>query len=55
MSHENVEIVRRVYELAEAQGVEGLLQLATDDIVWISDPSFPVGAGTTARGTSFAG
>jgi ketosteroid isomerase-like protein len=43
MSHENVEIVRRIYEVAEARGVEGLLELATDDIVWISDPRFPGG------------
>jgi ketosteroid isomerase-like protein len=43
MSQENVEVVRRVYKLAEAQGVEGLLELATDDIVWISDPRFPGG------------
>jgi hypothetical protein len=33
MSQENVELVRRVYKRAEAQGVEGLLELATDDIV----------------------
>lgn len=45
MSEENVEVVRRVYELAEAQGVEGLLELATEDVVWISDPRFP-GGGT---------
>ncbi len=43
MSQENVEIVRRLYKLAEVQGVEGLLELATDDIVWISDPRFPGG------------
>jgi ketosteroid isomerase-like protein len=43
MSQENVEIVRRVYKLAEARGVEGLLELATDDIVWISDARFPGG------------
>jgi ketosteroid isomerase-like protein len=43
MSQENVEIVRQVYEVAEARGVEGLLELATDDIVWISDPRFPGG------------
>jgi ketosteroid isomerase-like protein len=43
MSQENVEVVRRVYELAEARGVEGLLEFATDDIVWISDPRFPGG------------
>jgi ketosteroid isomerase-like protein len=45
LSQDNVEIVRRVYKLAEAQGVEGLLELATDDVVWISDPRFP-GGGT---------
>ena len=45
MSPENVEVVRRVYKLAEARGVEGLLELATDDIVWISDSRFP-GGGT---------
>jgi ketosteroid isomerase-like protein len=45
MLEENVEIVRRVYKLAEARGVEGLLELATDDIVWISDSRFP-GGGT---------
>ena len=43
MSQENVEIVHRVYAVAEARGVEGLLELATDDIVWISDPRFPGG------------
>jgi len=45
MSKENVEVVRRVYKLAEARGVEGLLELATDDIGWISDSRFP-GGGT---------
>jgi ketosteroid isomerase-like protein len=43
MSQEYVELVRRVYKQVEAQGVEGLLALATDDIVWISDPGFPGG------------
>jgi ketosteroid isomerase-like protein len=43
MSQENVEVVRRVYQRAEVQGVDGLLELATDDVVWISDPSFPGG------------
>jgi ketosteroid isomerase-like protein len=43
ISQENAVIVRRVYQLAEAQGVEGLLELATDDVVWISDPHFPGG------------
>jgi ketosteroid isomerase-like protein len=42
-AQEKVEIVRRVYEVAEARGVDGLLELATDDVVWISDPSFPGG------------
>jgi ketosteroid isomerase-like protein len=49
MSQENVELVRRVYKLAEARGVEGLLELATDDIVWISDPRFPGGGRHTGK------
>ena len=43
MSEENVDAMRRVYKLAEARGAEGFLELATDDIVWISDPRFPGG------------
>jgi ketosteroid isomerase-like protein len=43
MSQQNEEIVRRVYQVAEVRGVEGLLELATDDIIWISDPRFPGG------------
>src|SRR3954447_16706365 len=43
MSEENGAVLRRVYELAEARGAEGFLELATDDIVWISDPRFPGG------------
>jgi ketosteroid isomerase-like protein len=43
MSRENVEVVREAYGLAKAQGVDGLLELATEDIVWISDPRFPGG------------
>ena len=54
MSQENVEVLRRVYKLAEARGVDGPLELATDDIVWISDARFP-GGGTTARRTFAAG
>jgi ketosteroid isomerase-like protein len=49
MSQENVEIVHRVYELAEIRGVDGLLELATDDIVWISDPRFPGGGTRTGK------
>ncbi len=45
MSRENVEVLRRTYELAESRGVDGLLELATEDLVWISDPRFP-GGGT---------
>jgi SnoaL-like domain len=48
MSQENVEVLHKVYELAEARGVEGLLELATEDIVWVSDPRFP--GGGTHRG-----
>jgi ketosteroid isomerase-like protein len=42
-SRDNADVVRGVYKLAEVQGVEGLLEMATDDIVWISDPHFPGG------------
>lgn len=45
MSEENIDVLRRAYELAEARGAEGFLEFATDDIVWISDPRFP-GGGT---------
>ena len=50
MSQENVEIVRQVYRLVEAQGVDGLLELATDDVVWISDPNFPGGGRFSGKG-----
>jgi len=49
MSQENVEVLHRVYELAEARGFEGLLELATEDIVWISDPRFPGGGTHTGK------
>jgi ketosteroid isomerase-like protein len=49
MSQENVELVRRVYELVEVRGVEGLLEFPTDDIVWISDPRFPGGGTHTGK------
>ena len=45
MSQENIEVLRKAYELAESRGVEGLLDFATEDLVWISDPRFP-GGGT---------
>jgi hypothetical protein len=44
MSQEDVEVVRRVYKLAEAQGVEGLLELATDDIEPSSLAAFRFGS-----------
>ena len=49
MSRENVEVLRRIYEVAEVRGVEGLLEFATDDIVWISDPRFPGGGTYTGK------
>jgi ketosteroid isomerase-like protein len=45
MSQENTEVLRKAYEFAESRGVEGLLDFATEDLVWISDPRFP-GGGT---------
>jgi ketosteroid isomerase-like protein len=49
MSEENVEVLRRVYQVAEARGVDGLLEFATEDIVWISDPRFPGGGTYTGK------
>jgi ketosteroid isomerase-like protein len=43
MSREDVEVLRAVYASVEARGIEGLLGLATEDVVWISDPTFPGG------------
>lgn len=48
MSEESVEVLRRVYKLVEERGVEGILEFATDDVVWISDSRFP--GGGTYRG-----
>jgi ketosteroid isomerase-like protein len=47
MSEENVEVLRRLYSVVEPRGIEGLLEFATDDVVWISDPGFP-GGGTSS-------
>jgi hypothetical protein len=49
MSQENVEVLRKAYELAESRGVEGLLDFATEDLVWISDPRFPAGGRQDGR------
>lgn len=45
MSQKNVEVLRTAYARANARGLEGFLELATEDVVWISDPRFP-GGGT---------
>jgi ketosteroid isomerase-like protein len=45
MSKANVDVLRTAYEQAGVRGVDGILELATDDLVWISDPQFP-GGGT---------
>ena len=45
MSNANVEVLRTAYEQANVRGVDGILELATEDLVWISDPRFP-GGGT---------
>ena len=45
MSQENVEIVRRMYEAFNDEGVAGTLDYYADEIVWHSDPRFP-GGGT---------
>jgi ketosteroid isomerase-like protein len=48
MSRENVEVLRTAYAQAAARGAEGMLEFATEDIVWISDSRFP--GGGTHRG-----
>jgi ketosteroid isomerase-like protein len=45
MSRENVEVLRTAYAQATARWVEGFLEFATEDLVWISDSRFP-GGGT---------
>jgi ketosteroid isomerase-like protein len=45
MSKANIEVLRTAYEQANVRGVDGILELATEDLVWISDPRFP-GGGT---------
>jgi ketosteroid isomerase-like protein len=45
MSQANVEVLRSAYEQAGLRGVDGILEHATEDLVWISDPRFP-GGGT---------
>ncbi len=44
-----MEIVRRIYKFAETHGVEGLLELAADDVAWISDWRFPDGGTITGK------
>ena len=45
MSKANVEVLRTAYEQAGVRGIDGILEHATEDLVWISDPRFP-GGGT---------
>jgi ketosteroid isomerase-like protein len=43
MSEENVEQLRRIYELPADDVWDALLEIASDDIVWVSDPRMPGG------------
>ena len=43
MSQKDVEVLRTAYARATARGAEGMLEFATEDVVWISDPRFPGG------------
>jgi ketosteroid isomerase-like protein len=45
MPQKNSEVLRTAYARAAERGAEGMLEFATEDIVWISDPRFP-GGGT---------
>ena len=49
MSGENVDLLQTAYRLAETRGVEGILECATADLVWISDPRFPGGGTHTGK------
>jgi ketosteroid isomerase-like protein len=42
MSDENVQLLRSVYEAGDA-GFDALLDIASDDVVWVSDPTMPAG------------
>ena len=48
MSEENVQILRGVYENPGDEAFGALLEIASDDIVWVSDPRMP--GGGTFRG-----
>jgi ketosteroid isomerase-like protein len=43
MSAENARLLLRIYETPEDDGFGALLEIASDDIVWISDPRMPGG------------
>jgi ketosteroid isomerase-like protein len=45
ISEQNVEVLRTAYAQAAARGVDAILESATEDLIWISDPRFP-GGGT---------
>jgi ketosteroid isomerase-like protein len=43
MTQENVDLLRTAYAHASARGIDGFLDFATEDILWISDARFPGG------------
>ena len=45
MSRTNVEVLRDAYAAASDRMADGMLEFATEDVVWVSDPRFP-GGGT---------
>src|SRR5215216_6918959 len=49
MSEQNVEVLRKAYAQASARGIEGILEFATEDVAWISDPEFPGGGTHTGK------
>ena len=46
MSQKNVEVLRMAYAQAAVRGAEGMLDVVTEDVVWMSDPQFPDGGRT---------
>jgi hypothetical protein len=49
MSQEDIEVLRKAYELAEPRGVDGLLQFATEDSSGSATRAFPAGGRTWAK------
>ena len=52
MSEENVQLLRGLYETPGEEGFSALLEIAADDIVWVSDPRIPDGGIFEGKGAT---